>query len=452
MKSLPIIAIVGRANVGKSSIFNAILQRRETIVAREEGTTRDSIMGKASYNNHDFWLVDTAGMKDPEDDFEATIQEQILQAVDSADVIWVVIEANTVITNEDRQVAKLALKSKKPVYLLVNKIDKIKNFGIEDYQKLGIKEIFGTSTTQYVGFEELLDLITDQIPKARAKYNPNLVKLAIVGRPNVGKSQLFNTLLQKQQAVVSSRAGTTRDVNKTSVNFKETEIQLMDTAGIRRNGKIERGIEHFSVIRTLAAIEESDVCLLLIDVNELHVQLDQKIAGMVKESNKGLILVISKWDSIEDKDFLHDQLIPRIKHDYEFVPWAPVIFTSSVTGQNVNKIFSIVMDIKEQRSKKIKTNDLNRWLKVVTNAHPPAGLKNRSPKLNYMLQEQDNPSPTFKVYGAHTKFLHWSYKRYMEREIRGTYGFEGTALKFWFFEKHVDRLKDIKPSKKSEKV
>jgi GTP-binding protein len=447
MKSLPIVAIVGRANVGKSSIFNAILQRRETIVAREEGTTRDSIMGKASHDGQDFWLVDTAGMKDPEDDFEATIQEQIFQAVDSADVIWVVIESDIILTNEDREVAKLALRSKKPVFLVVNKIDKVKEFAVEEYQRLGIKQIYGTSTTQYRGFDELLDSLIAQIPKAKAIYNPDLIKLAIIGRPNVGKSQLFNTLLKKQQAVVSSRAGTTRDVNKTSINYKGGEIELMDTAGIRRSGKIGRGIEHFSVIRTLAAIEESDICLLLIDVNELSVQLDQKIAGMVKESNKGLILVVSKWDSIENKDFLHDELIPKIKMDYEFVPWAPVIFTSSVTGQNINKLFSLALDIRNNRNKKIKTTELNRWLRVVTNAHPPAGLKNRSPKLNYMVQENDNPSPTFKVYGAHTKFLHWSYKRYMERQMRESFGFEGTALKFWFFEKHVDRLKDVKPTK-----
>jgi GTP-binding protein len=447
MKSLPIIAIVGRANVGKSSIFNAILQRREAIVAREEGTTRDSIMGRANHNDRDFWLVDTAGMKDPEDDFEATIQEQILQAVDSADIIWVVIESDTVITNEDREVAKLALKSKKPVFLIVNKTDKVKSFDVNDYRKLGIKKIYGTSTTQYQGFDELLDALIEQIPKAKAIYNPNLIKLAIVGRPNVGKSQLFNTLLKKQQAVVSSRAGTTRDVNKTSVNYKGGEIELMDTAGIRRNGKIGHGIEHFSVIRTLAAIEEADVCLLLIDVNELSVQLDQKIAGMVKESNKGLVLVVSKWDSIEDKDFLHDKLIPRIRHDYEFVPWAPVVFTSSVTGQNVNKLFELAVEIRNQRNKKIRTTDLNRWLKKVTNAHPPAGLKNRSPKLNYIIQENDNPSPTFKVFGAHTKYLHWSYKRFMEREMREAYGFEGSAIKFWFFEKHVDRLKEAKAIK-----
>ncbi len=442
MKKLPIIAIVGRANVGKSSIFNTMLRTREAIVAREAGTTRDSIMGRVSYGKQDFWIVDTAGMKDPVDDFEATIQEQINQALDSAEVICVVIEADTIITNDDRKVAKLALKSKKPVVLVVNKIDKVKNFEISDYQKLGIKTILPTSATQTKGFDDLLEELSNLIPKVKDNDNDDIVRLAVIGRPNVGKSQLFNTLLKKQQAVVADRAGTTRDVNKVSVRYEGKQIQLMDTAGIRRSGKIGQGIEHFSVIRTLAAIESSDVCLLLIDVNELNVQLDQKIAGMVKDSNKGLIIVVSKWDSLDEKTaFMHDELIPRIKYEYQFVPWAPVVFTSSVTGQNVTKLLSLSLDIYKNRNRKIKTSELNKWLKNTIAKHPPAGLKNTNPKLNYMLQEDDNTSPNFKIYGAHTRYLHWSYKRFLERELRETFDFSGTAIKIWFFEKHIDRLK-----------
>lgn len=442
MKKLPIVAIVGRTNVGKSSIFNSLLRRREAIVAREEGTTRDSVMAKVNYDGQDFWVVDTAGMKDAEDDFEATIQEQIAQAVDSADIIWVVIESDTVITKEDRDVAKVALKSRKPVFLIVNKVDKIKKFTLKDFQKLGIKQIYSTSATQNRGFEKVLDALIKVIPERHDNDDKNVVRVAIVGRPNVGKSQLFNTLLKKQQAIVSSQAGTTRDVNKTSVRFENQTIQLMDTAGIRRSGKIGTGIEHFSVIRTLAAIEEADVALLLMDVNELNVALDHKIAGMVKDSNKGLILVVSKWDSIEEKDaYIHDRLIPQIKRNYQFVPWASVIFTSSVTGQNVTNLFNLVLEVAKERQKKIKTTELNRWLKNTTSKHPPAGLKSYTPKLNYMIQENDNTSPNFKIYGAHTKYLHWSYKRYMERELRNEFGFDGTAIKLWFFEKHVDRKK-----------
>lgn len=453
-KKLPIVAIVGRANVGKSSLFNAILGSREAIVAREAGTTRDSIMAKAEHNGQHFWLVDTAGVKDPEDEFEFTIQEQITQAADSADVIWVVIEADTMITEEDRRVAKMALKSRKPVFLVANKIDKIQTTflseSMEKYKKLGIKRILPTSSTQNRGIEELLNELNANIPKVTAKEDDNRVHVAILGRPNVGKSQLFNALAKKQQAIVADRAGTTRDINRNVVRYEGREIEIMDTAGIRRGGRIEKGVERFSVIRSLAAIEQADICLLLMDVNELNVALDQKIAGMVKEAGKGLILVVSKWDSADKDAFTRDQLAPRISANYEFVPWAPLIFTSAVTGQNVTKLFDLFLDIAKNRETKIKTTALNHWLREIVDKHPPAGLKNRMPKLNYITQEEDNPT-NFKVYGAHTKFLHWSYKRFMDRELREKFGFNGTPVKFWFFEKHETHKHGLSPTKERNK-
>ncbi len=438
-KKLPIVAIVGRANVGKSSLFNAILQRREAIVAREAGTTRDSITAKASWRGQDFWLVDTAGMKDATDDFEFTIQEQILQAADSADVIWVVVEADVLITEEDRRVATLALKSRKPVFLVVNKVDKARReHDLDAFQRLGIKPIIHTATTQHRGIGELLDTLIEQIPNATLPDNPDRISVALLGRPNVGKSALFNALAQKQQAIVADRAGTTRDINRTSVRYTGQEIELMDTAGIRRAGKIGQGIEHFSVVRTLSAIEQADVCLLLIDVNELATGLDQKIAGLIKEAGKGLVLIVSKWDSVEGKDaFTRDALAPQVGTAFDFVPWAPLIFTSSVTGQNVTKIFDLVMQIAETRKTRVTTRQLNNWLGQVIIKHPPAGLKNRAPKLNYMVQEDDNPTPAFKIFGSHTKFVHWSYRRYLERELRQAFGFEGTSVEIWFIEKHV---------------
>jgi GTPase len=451
-KKLPIVAIVGRANVGKSSLFNAILDRREAIVAREAGTTRDSIMAKAEHGEQHFWLVDTAGIKDPADEFEFTIQEQIIQAADSADVIWVMVEANIPITEEDRRVAKMALKSRKPVFLVINKVDKAKKADLSGFDRLGIKPIIRTSTTQGTGIEQLLDELVKIIPKGTEYAEDNRLRLAVVGRPNVGKSQLFNTLAKKQQAIVADRAGTTRDVNRTVVKYQGREVELLDTAGIRRSGKIQVGIERFSVIRALSAIEEADVCLLLMDVNELNVQLDQKIAGMVKEAGKGLILVVSKWDSVDGKDaFTRDDLAPQIARNYDFVPWAPLIFTSSVTGQNVTKIFDLVMEIDQQRAKRIATPELNKWLRQAIDAHPPAGLKNRAPKLNYMVQESDNPIPAFKVFGSHTRFLHWSYKRYLETRLRKTYGYEGTPVQLWFIEKHDTHKHGVSPTKERNK-
>ena len=431
-----IVAIVGRANVGKSSMFNAIIGRREAIVADEPGTTRDSITAKASYAGKDFWLVDTAGMKNPEDKFELTIQEQIKEASDAADLIVVVVEADVPITEEDRRVATMALKSKKPVVLVVNKIDKAPRTKLDEWMRLGIKPIIATSVTQKKGLEDLLETLAEQLPQALIRQASDRVRLAILGRPNVGKSALFNALAKKQQAIVADRAGTTRDVNRAVIRYEKREIELMDTAGIRRAGKIERGVEHFSVLRALAAIEEADVTLLLMDANELNVQLDQKIAGLVKEAGKGLILVVSKWDSLDKDAYTRDMLAPQIATNFVFVPWAPLIFTSSVTGQNVTKIFELTLQIAEVRKQRFKTPELNKWLRDVVNQHPPAGLKGRSPKLNYMVQEDDIDMPSFKVFGAHTKFLHWSYKRYMERKFREKWPLEGTPLKFWFIEKH----------------
>jgi len=436
-KKVPIVAIVGRANVGKSSLFNAILKRREAIVANEAGTTRDSIMAKASHNDRDFWLVDTAGIKDPEDDFEFTIQEQILQAADSADVIWVVIEANVQITEEDRRVAKLALKTRKPVFLVVNKADKAYRAKVTQFERLGIKPMIMTSATQNTGIDDLLDRLVLAIPAATINEADDRLRIALLGRPNVGKSQLFNTLAKKQQAIVADKAGTTRDINRSIVRFKGREIELLDTAGIRRSGKIGHGVERFSVIRSLSAIEQADVVLLLMDVNEVGTQLDQKITGMVKDAGKGLILVISKWDSLEEKDpYSRDEIAARLKQEFAFVAWAPLIFTSSISGQNVAKLFDLALEIDERRQQKIKTTLLNRWLQHVVNEHPPAGLKGRNPKLNYIVQEDDNPDPSFKVFGAHTKFLHWSYKRYMDRKMREEWDYAGTPIKFWFIEKH----------------
>ena len=452
-KKLPIVAIVGRANVGKSSLFNAVLDRREAIVAREAGTTRDSIMAKAEYNSQNFWLVDTAGIKDPEDEFEFTIQEQIVQAADSAEVIVVMVEADVPITEEDRRVAKMALKSRKPVVLVINKVDKAKGQDLSGFDRLGIKPIIKTSVTQSRGVEQFLEAIIGLIPVASQKDDDNRLRIALVGRPNVGKSYLFNTLAKKQQAIVADKAGTTRDVNRTIVKYQGREVEPSVTAGIRRSGQIEVGIERFSVIRALSAIEEADVVFMLMDVNELNSHLDLKIAGMVKEAGKGLVLVVSKWDDAEGKDaFTRDELAPKIAASYDFVPWAPLIFTSAVSGQNVTKLFDIAMSIDLERQKRISTSELNKWLRQAIDAHPPAGLKNRNPKLNYITQESDNPIPAFKIFGSHTKYVHWSYRRYLERRMRAAYGYEGTPIQLWFIEKHTTHKHGVSPTKNKTEV
>jgi GTP-binding protein len=256
--------------------------------------------------------------------------------------------------------------------------------------------------------------------------------VSLIGRPNVGKSNLFNTLAGKQQALVANIAGTTRDINRVRVKYKTQSIELLDTAGMRKPGKQEVGIEKFSVLRSLQAIEESDICFLLMDVNEINTQLDQRLAGIIDEAGKGLVIVVSKWDSVEEKDaFTRDALAPKIASNFKFVPWAPLIFTSSVTGQNVSKLFDLILEIDVRRHQEVKTRKLNDMLQNVVSRHPPAGLKNTHPKLRYMVQT-DNSPPWFVIYGSNLKFIHWSYKRHLERILREEFDFVGTAIRFSF--------------------
>ena len=431
-KKLPTVAIVGLANAGKSSLFNRLYGSQEAIVAREAGTTRDSVIRKVELSSHNFWLVDTAGLKTAEDEFEATIQEQIEEATDAADVIVVVIDGTLSPSDAERNVAKKALRSKKPVILAVNKTDLKEALPTDEFRRLGIKEIIRTSAEHRQGISELIDSLKRELPPAQSREDDDILRIALIGRPNVGKSHLFNTLAGKQQAVVANIAGTTRDVNRTTVKYEGRTIELLDTAGIRRQGKQEVGIEKFSVLRTIAAIEEADVCFLLMDVNELNVALDQRLAGLIDEAGKGMALVISKWDSVEGKDaYTRDALAPKIAYNFKFTPWAPLIFTSSVTGQNVTKLFDLALDIDLRRQQETRTRVLNDLLQKAVQKHPPAGLKNTQPKLRYMVQTDTAP-PWFVIYGSNLKFVHWSYKRYLERLVRETYNFAGTPIKFSF--------------------
>lgn len=433
---LPTVAIIGRANAGKSSLFNRLVKSQQAIVAREAGTTRDNVIGKVTYRNDhqeaQFWLVDTAGLKTAEDEFEASIQDQIEEAADAADVILVVVDSTQHVGDEERSVAKKALKSKKPVILLTNKSDLKDSLPDDDFRRLGIKDIIRTSAEHNSGTSQVLDAVANLIPPAREREADDVLRVALIGRPNVGKSNLFNKLAGKQQAVVANIAGTTRDVNRIQINYHQRTLELLDTAGVRRQGKQEVGIEKFSVLRTLQAIEESDICLLLMDVNELNTQLDQRLAGIIADAGKGLIIVVSKWDSVEGKDaYTRDALAPKIAYQFKFTPWAPLIFTSSVTGQNVTKLFDLVFDIETRRKQETKTRVLNDLLQKAIDKHPPAGLKNTHPKLRYMVQTDDNP-PWFVIHGSNLKFVHWSYKRYLERLVRETYDYSGTPIKFSF--------------------
>ncbi|MDO4271854.1 MAG: ribosome biogenesis GTPase Der [Candidatus Saccharibacteria bacterium] len=432
-RKLPVVAIVGRTNAGKSSIFNRLVGRQDAIVAFEAGTTRDSIYRRIDNKQGSYILIDTAGLKDdPRDEFEASIQDQVDDAVASADLILLMKDSTEDATQDDRELAKRILRSGKPVILVLNKIDLSNHFPVENYLRLGIKDVVQTSAEHNRGLDHLSSEIMARVPHVSPKSVDDKIKVALIGRPNAGKSYLFNTLAGKQQAVVANVAGTTRDINRVEVKYHGKAIELLDTAGVRRSGKIEKGIERFSVLRTASAIDEADICLLLMDVNELNTALDAKLAGQIIEAGKGLIIVVSKWDSVIGKDaYTRDALAPSISRTFDFAPWAPLIFTSSTTGQNVSKIYDLIMSIQAERQRTISTSQLNDCMRRAIMKHKPAGLKNTHPRLRYVVQTDVSP-PWFVIYGSNLKFVHWSYKRYLEGQFRDNFGFNGTPIKFSF--------------------
>ncbi len=429
MKSLPIVALIGQTNAGKSSLLNRLARRKIAIVAREEGTTRDNVMARIDER---FLLVDTAGLKNPDDDFEASIQDQIQDAIDAAKIILLVVDSTKYPSQRDRDIAKSALKSKKPVLLLLNKSDRGESLDEKEFLRLGIKpsEIYRTSATTGQGTKELKARIlsSETVSEAGPKTLKSSLKIALIGRPNVGKSSLFNSLGKKQQAIVSSKQGTTRDVNRVNVKYKGRELEILDTAGLRKPGKREVGIEKFSALRSLAAIEEADICALLIDATEPHAKLDQSLAGAIIKAGKGIVVVITKTDLVEDTD----EIIDKLEYDLNFIPYAPVLLTSSETGKNVTQLFELALEIDKTRHQQVKTSELNKILGDAIISHPPAGLKNTHPKPKYMVQTDTCP-PWFVVHGHELQLMHWSYKRYLERKIREKYPFVGTPIFFSFY-------------------
>ncbi|MBR2855737.1 ribosome biogenesis GTPase Der [Candidatus Saccharibacteria bacterium] len=469
MSKLPIVALVGQTNAGKSSLLNRMARKNIAIVAREEGTTRDNVVAKIDDR---FILIDTAGLKDPTDDFEASIQDQIQDAIESADMILVTLDSSKYFDYRDARIAKDALRSKKTVFLVLNKADLGESLPVEEFRALGIapENIIYTSATTGEGVRELKmrivrslgrgesestnamprkagvsgDILDEERTKLKdtREKKAGVLKIALIGRPNVGKSSLFNTLGKKQQAVVSSRQGTTRDVNRMPIKYKGRNLEILDTAGLRKPGKREVGIEKFSAIRTLAAIEEADVCCLLVDSTESHSKLDQSLAGQIVEAGKGIILIVTKSDLLENAEPTNyfgeenvtnrtaaDFLIDALEKDFDFLPYAPVILTSSETGQNVTQIFELAMQIDAERHKEIKTSELNKILNEAILSHPPAGLKNSRPKPKYIVQTDTCP-PWFVVHGHDLGLLHWSWKRFLERKIREKYSFIGTPIMF----------------------
>ncbi len=426
-ETLPIVTIVGRPNVGKSSLFNRLLGERKAIVSDTPGTTRDRVQAIVEWGGRDFWLVDTAGMESATSDLEVSMQDQLSVARDQADLILIVIDSSTILSDSDSRIIKDAHKSGKPIIVAANKADH-KRPQVE-FDKLHAKTIVPVSAIHGTGSGDLLDAIVDQIPKARKSTEKEETTIALLGRPNVGKSSILNTLSGEERAIVDDTGGTTRDVNDALITREGRKWRLLDTAGIRKIGKRGSAIEHYSSLRSLSAINESDICVLVTDATEPATGQEQRIAGMIKEAGKGMIIVVNKWDLTDRTDDEAKRLERIFRHQFQFVWWAPLIMTSATTKHNLFKIFDIAKEVEKNRKRKLTTRQLNKFLEEAVGEHPPAGLKNRHPKLRYITQVDIDP-PTFAVFGTQTLFLHWSYKRYLEGRLREAYDYSGTPIRF----------------------
>ena len=429
----PLVAIVGRPNVGKSMLFNKLTGQRVSIVEDTPGVTRDRIYGDCEWCNRHFSLVDTGGIEPSADtDMLKFMRRQAEIGIELADAIIMVVDVRSGVTAADQDVATMLRKSKKPVALAVNKCDSIGlvNPDVFEFYSLGIGDLFETSAVHGHGTGDLLDWVLDNIPEEEENEDEDdIIKVAIVGKPNVGKSSLLNRILGEERVIVSNVAGTTRDAIDSYFENATGKYCFIDTAGMRRKSKVDDIIEKYSNMRTVAAIERADVCLILIDANDGVTEQDTKIAGLVHEAGKAAIIVVNKWDAVENKETntMRDKEA-AVRDGLAYMPYAPVVFLSALTGQRVDKIFQVIRDVNEQNTKRITTGALNSVLADATSRVQPPTDKGRRLKIYYMTQASSKP-PHFVIFCNDARLFHFSYQRYLENQIREVFGLMGTPVR-----------------------
>ncbi|MCL2095369.1 MAG: ribosome biogenesis GTPase Der [Oscillospiraceae bacterium] len=436
IKSKPIAAIVGRPNVGKSALFNKIAGRRISIVEDTPGVTRDRIYCDADWNGKEFTLIDTGGIEPNTDDLILkSMREQAKTAIELADVIIFVADLKSGLTANDSDVAAMLQKSGKPVVLCVNKVDSVGAVPPEFYEfyELGLGEPFPVSALHGSGTGDLLDEIVALMPEndgeTEKENNGGVIKVAVIGKPNVGKSSIVNKFLGEERVIVTDIPGTTRDSIDQYFENQYGRYIFIDTAGIRRQNRIDNNIERYSVLRAKAAVERADVCLILIDAEQGPTAHDERIAGIAHEAGKASVIVINKWDLIEKDNSTVKKFTQDIKSAFAYMSYAPEIFVSAKTGQRIAKIFEIINSVYEQSSKRITTGALNDVLsEAVARSQPPSD-RGRRLKIYYMTQTGVNP-PVFVLFVNDSELFHFSYQRYLENRIRETFGFEGTPVRF----------------------
>jgi GTP-binding protein len=446
----PMVALVGRPNVGKSTLFNRIVGQRRAIVEDIPGTTRDRLYGDSEWNGVPFTVVDTGGLeiiesqkrRRPKDrpeplstasaGFIQEIRHQAEIAIAEADVIILLVDVLDSLTPADQDVADVLRRADRPVLVAANKADnEARCQAAVEFYALGLGEVYPISALHGTGIGELLDEVVAALPVTEDQDEPEALKIAIVGRPNVGKSSLLNKLLGEERAIVSAIPGTTRDAVDTYLTWEGQPVLLIDTAGIRRRGRIERGIEKYSVLRAMKAIARADVVLLLLDAQDLVTAQDAHVAGYILEEMRSIIVVVNKWDLIEKDTYTMDAYTKQVRTDLKFLDYVPVHYISALTGQRVQKILPLATQVYQERSRRIPTGELNRLVDDATIRHPAPHKAGKRPKFYYATQAGVDP-PTFVFFVNDRRLVHFSYERYLENQIRRHYSYLGTPLKLVF--------------------
>ncbi len=437
-KVKPIVAVVGRPNVGKSTLFNKLAGERISIVQDTPGVTRDRIYADVDWLNYRFTLIDTGGMEPGTEDVilkQIIVQAEI--AIETADVIIFVTDVKQGVTEDDLQVAHMLRKSKKPVVLAVNKVDNMRkeNLDVYEFYSLGMGEPIPISAGQMLGLGDLLEVVTGYFPEGSDNIEEeDVIKVAIIGKPNVGKSSLVNSILGEDRLIVSNIPGTTRDAIDSPIEINGQKFVFIDTAGMRRKSKIKEEIERFSIIRAVSAVERCDVAILVIDANEGITDQDTKIAGIAHERGKAAIIAVNKWDSVEKDDKTMNKFLKDIANELAYMPYAPRVFISAKTGQRVSKLIDTIKVVNENHNIRISTGVLNDVLIEAMAMQQPPSDKGKQLRIYYMTQVSTKP-PTFVIFVNSRELMHFSYRRYLENQLRDAFGFSGTPIHFIVREK-----------------
>ena len=431
--SLPLVAVVGRPNVGKSTLFNKLVGKRISIVEDTPGVTRDRIYSKCEWRSREFMVVDTGGIEPTSEDvILSQMRRQAELAVERADVIVLVTDIRCGVTADDMEVASMLRKSGKPIVLAVNKCDTLGEPPMELYEfyNLGLGEPFPISSQHGHGTGDMLDEIFRFFPDDKTEdYDEEYIKVAVIGKPNAGKSSLINRIAGEERVIVSDIAGTTRDATDTMIENENGKYVFIDTAGIRKKSKVNEKIEHYSVLRAYMAVDRADVCIIMIDATEGFTEQDSKIAGYAHEQGKASIVAVNKWDAVEKETNTMKEFETKLQNDFSFMSYVPFVFISAKTGQRVDKLFEMINHVHEQNCMRITTGMLNDVLSYATTRVQPPSDKGKRLKIYYMTQASTKP-PTFVTFVNKSELFHFSYQRYIENQIRETFGLSGTPVKF----------------------